>query len=205
MQMIGARGGLPKFAQSTSGAGAALAVNFGGIVDYISQVAQSTSPPYLQYNRVGANVRLQELELSYTWGTPGTFADQYATCRLLVVQWLKEAPGNALPSTGDILDAAAIGDVTAPHASLDYFHGPHGGHNFKVIYDHTDTIAVAGIGSATHRVRIPLKGVMSYSGPSGVVADSTANGLFLCAISDSGAIPDPLLTYVSRVWFVDEP
>lgn len=193
-----------KYCDSSSGIISGVAVNYAGVVEFLTSIAMATTAPTLPYQRLGMTVRLKSLELSYTFGTPGSFADVYGTVRLVLVQWLKVAPSGVALTPAVLWQSSGLGGPAAPHTPFDYFNGVNASHQYKVLYDKTDVISPGGPGGITRRATIALKGVLSFSGTGGADTDVEANGIYLFAVSDSGATPDPILTYTTRIWFVDD-
>lgn len=185
----------------------AVPVDFAGVITYLSQIPLSSSGAPNQ--RIGNNVELDSLELRYTWGSPVSFADVYSTCRLIIGQWKGVYaswynPGaGSSPLVPDVLQDSSLGAVSGPLAPFAYFGSKESSHAYKVLYDKIVRIGPGGPVADGDDVFLSLKGVSSFTGTTGAATESSNGGLFLVAVTDSGATPDPLLSYSIRTWWRD--
>jgi hypothetical protein len=176
-----------------------LSMDIAGVVGLISLIPQGSSS---QSTRVGVSVRLKHLEFRGCVGSPAA-GDPFNNVRLVLVKWYKDAAAVGGVPIDAVFESTFVNTVHAPFAPYTYNQASQMIRNYQVLHD--ITLAVSpGNGVAPFSFDIPLDCRCSFSGTLGTEAESIENTIFLFAISDSGVVPYPVLSFGTRLWFQDE-
>jgi hypothetical protein len=148
--------------------------------------------------RLAQRISCSSLELRGSWSPASTLADVSNVCRLMVVLTFK--PEGTYPTIPDVIPDG-VGTAAAPYAPLQILNFKTG-HYYRMLWDRTFMIG-PGYLPGHFEVVIPLNNLlMTYNDALGT--DQLTNSLSILAITDSAVSPDPSLSYIARINFVDE-
>ncbi len=185
-----------------AGSGGFNAIDVGGSVFFLNQIAQSTgSTTPLQRN--GYKVRNKSLELRYTVASGiGMSPDAWNCLRVVVVQFFR--PAGISYTINDILDSGFVSTASAPYSPFNYFNSKESANNFRILLDKIHGVGPGGPAALSYTLTIPLKGMSVFDGPDGDPTQCLENGLWLAVVSDSAAATHPSFAFVSRITWHDE-
>lgn len=169
----------------------ATAVDFAGTnLTLLTDVTQGTS----DLQRVGDKLTIRGMRIRFTFSV----ADNYNIIRMILFQWI---PSNNLlgPVPGYVLSATYLSTSRATEAPYT--------HDYKsqmiILWDKTINLALNQSNQAKYiNKKVKLKFAKKRIN---FVAGTTAasNHIFLLLVSDSGAVPHPGVSFVSRLWYDD--
>lgn len=165
-------------------------IDLGGTLWSCTSVSQGDTDE----GRDGDMLYLKKWTVNYSF----TAGDGNNTVRFIAFQW-KENDTYHVPLVTDILQI--VGNAVAPLST--YLHDKEQGKNFGVLYDETHHISAnTGTEGIERSIDVPLRYARRrVQFNSGSVGGS--NKLYVLAISDSGAVPNPQLKFVSRIIYSD--
>lgn len=120
-------------------------------------------------------------------------ADTTNQVRMIVFRWKQ----NTVPVVGDILSASYIGTVYAPLSP--YHHD--GRSNFTVLYDKIFHVGTYNIQKGFDTKWMNLRNNKQYF--SAGASTSSKHCIYALVITDSTAVSNPNITFVSRLTFTD--
>lgn len=165
-------------------------VDLGGVLWNCTAISQGDTDE----TRDGDSIYLKKWTINFGW----TAGDGNNLVRVIAFQW-KENDTFHVPLPTDVLQI--VGSPISPLST--YLHDKEQGKNFGVLYDETFALAV---NAATESMEKSIDVSLQYARRkiqynAGSVGGS--NKLYVLAISDSGAVPNPQLKFVSRVLYTD--
>jgi hypothetical protein len=160
----------------------AVGIGSSGTVYDISAISQGTSDS----NRVGDSVTLDRLRLSYAWAA----GDTTNVCRLVVFQW--NVQSTPLISSVLLYSSALLVPYAMPAIDTQK--------EFKILYDRSDYISTSSPTIAGDIVEIKMPGKIQFQAGS---SSSGTGKIYMIAVSDSSASPNPELAFQSTLYYYD--
>jgi hypothetical protein len=171
------------------------AIDIGGLVFHLTPIPVGDQDT----ERSGDRITIKSLQIKWTVGV----ADNTNRMRIIVFQYLGDSAVAGPDVTSEIIQAAFVGSanaINAPYAK-DF-----AGYKVMPLYDKTISLSTAA-NPVQHGSFIltskDFKGrarpFIQYQGGG----NNNIGGLYLYAVSDSGAASHPVLNYVSRVRYID--
>jgi len=158
-------------------------IDFNGTVQDMMLISQGLS----DLNRIGDEIRITSMSLNLQV----IGVDATNLMRVVIFKWRPAT----VPSVASILSFGG-GTANAPLSALNRDRSV----DYKIYYDHTFALSTAtNVSQAVSIKHIPLKGLCQYQAGT----TSGTNHLYLLVISDSGAVPNPSLQFMTRVNFTD--
>jgi hypothetical protein len=167
-------------------------VNYSPTAMYVSSIPQGSD----NGNRIGNKIFLKHIEvrMAAQLDASATAGGRFYVRYLLIMDRLNS--GSA-PSYATVMQSPTGNELESDYANITQRH------RFKILYDHTMPLSVAGPACSMHVVTVPVNKTITYVGTDANASSASTNAIYAFGLSNVNALT-PYLCVSNVLTFTDD-